>query len=296
MNIDEKSGTDELVTALYEGKHFLEKYGFNISISIGEEKEGMMYIHQSYKEAVYALKYTYLLGTEDIIFYEDVGNREFQHLTSSENRLLNKVLDFIKGKEEMTATQFVADVMEEYGVDENVSIDTIEFFQYEIIGVINRAFAMQSEVAEERSLRIKELMSKESLKEFEDELISILNMLYHEEHSVVGADEMCKQAVHYIEEHYMDTELSVSMLGEILETNSAYLSKVFKKKYDVTILNYIAQIRIRMAKEAMADMDKNIKDIAEECGFLSSNVFIKTFKKLEGMTPGMYRDLMSNKK
>lgn len=292
VNLKDEERLDELITELYEGIEFLQKYEFSISLAIGEVKKGMMFIHQSYKEALYALKYTYLLGKNTIIAYRDICGREFVHLTSSENMLLKRVIDFVKGKEKKTAEQMVSDLLNDYGIDENVSIETIECFQYEIIGVINRVFMLQGKMEEERNRRMKELMEQSSWSQFVDKLVLLLMLLQQEEESSQGTDEMCRQALAYIEEHYRDSDLSVAMLGESLNVSSVYLSKAFKKKYEVTILNYIAQVRIRNAKEALTDFDRNIKDIAEECGFLSSNVFIKTFKKYEGLTPGMYRDLL----
>ena len=35
-----------------------------------------------------------------------------------------------------------------------------------------------------------------------------------------------------------------------------------------------------------------MEDIASASGFLSSGTFIKTFKKVEGITPGAYRKLV----
>lgn len=292
INLKKEIPTDTLLDVLYEGQHFLEQYGFYTSIGIGEVKAGMMLIHQSYQEAMQALKYTYLLGENTIIEYREICNREFQHLTSNDNMLLKRVLDYVKGKDCRTAREMISEILEDYGINENVSIETVECFLYEIVGVINRIFMLQTGMEEQRRCLIEELMAQPTLETFEEKLISVLLFLQQEEASSTGVEEICQQALHYIEEHYMDVELSVSMLGERLQISSVYLSKEFKKKYEITLLNYIAQVRIQNAKEALADQTQNIKDIAEKCGFLSSNVFIKTFKKYEGVTPGMYRELL----
>ena len=39
-----------------------------------------------------------------------------------------------------------------------------------------------------------------------------------------------------------------------------------------------------------------MEKIAEDCGFNSSTVFIRNFKKLCGTTPGSYRKLMQDAK
>lgn len=37
----------------------------------------------------------------------------------------------------------------------------------------------------------------------------------------------------------------------------------------------------------------SIKEIAESNGFLNSNSFIRNFKRNEGLTPGAYRDMLT---
>ena len=55
------------------------------------------------------------------------------------------------------------------------------------------------------------------------------------------------------------------------------------------LVNYIAYVRVDRAKQLLSDTDLPIREIAAQVGFLSSGVFIKTFKKELGITPGQYR-------
>ena len=81
------------------------------------------------------------------------------------------------------------------------------------------------------------------------------------------------------------------MIGEELGVSSVEMSKVFRERYNSSIPDYISTVRIRNSKEDLRETNKSIKDVAAENGFLSSTVFIATFKKIEGITPGKYRDL-----
>ena len=76
-----------------------------------------------------------------------------------------------------------------------------------------------------------------------------------------------------------------------MKVSASYLSKLFKEKYDISIPDFISQTRVKSAKDDLKNTNKNIKQVAEENGFLSSTVFINTFKKWEGVTPGIYRNL-----
>ena len=52
---------------------------------------------------------------------------------------------------------------------------------------------------------------------------------------------------------------------------------------------YITLKRIEKAKHLLETTEKNIYTIAEESGFKDTNYFIRTFKKLEGITPNKYK-------
>jgi len=93
----------------------------------------------------------------------------------------------------------------------------------------------------------------------------------------------------YVEEHYTDSGLSVAAIGEAFGMQPAYLSKIFRNEYDMLLVNYISFYRIECAKDLLGGSNLTVYEIAEATGFLSGSVFIKTFKKLVGITPGKYR-------
>ena len=53
--------------------------------------------------------------------------------------------------------------------------------------------------------------------------------------------------------------------------------------------NYLSIYRIEKSKEIMqGNSGLRIKDLAELVGYNSSNTFIRTFRKYEGVSPGKY--------
>lgn len=96
----------------------------------------------------------------------------------------------------------------------------------------------------------------------------------------------------YIESHYFDHNLSVASIASEFDLNPVYLSRFYKEHTGDGILNTINKIRLEKAKVFLKDFDLKIKDISEMVGFLNSTIFIRTFKKYEGITPGKYRELL----
>lgn len=92
----------------------------------------------------------------------------------------------------------------------------------------------------------------------------------------------------YINENYRG-EISLTGAAQVLNMNSNYVSQLFKKETGITFVHYITQKRLEDAKELLATTKKPLTDIALEVGFNDTFHFIKTFKKVTGMTPGQYR-------
>lgn len=293
INLKDNNRIESLIESLKEGQEFLKKnYQMITTIGFGGVSEGMFHIYQSYAEATMALEYKYLMGEGSFIVYADVANREFSYITSVESKLSRMVIDYMReGGNLRTPEQFVAEVMESYGINEAISMETIECFRYEIISVINKAVTVCGGTFDNKKNLIMELMEQPTLECFKDNFVRVITLLRQKEQENTIQRDICYKAMQYISENYRDATLSVGLLGKELNISASYLSKLFTEKYGVSIPDSLSQIRIQNSKKALKDTSKSIKDIALENGFLSSNVYIKVFKRLEGVTPGVYRDL-----
>lgn len=95
--------------------------------------------------------------------------------------------------------------------------------------------------------------------------------------------------IQYVDENYRD-DISLSTVAEALYMSPNYVSKLFKKGIGVTFVHYVTQKRIEDAKELLVSTSRPLTDIAVDVGFNDYFHFIKTFKKLTGLTPGQYRN------
>lgn len=86
------------------------------------------------------------------------------------------------------------------------------------------------------------------------------------------------------------SDLSLKNIAAILNVNGSYLSAAFKKECGETLTDYVRRKRMENAVYLLAHTDKQIQTIAEECGIMDPNYFIKLFKKQYDMTPTQYRN------
>jgi len=102
------------------------------------------------------------------------------------------------------------------------------------------------------------------------------------------SDVMAQRIRDFIAEHYHE-ELSMGDLAQELNLSLSYMSVVFKRCMGRNFSDYLNRYRVAAAKELLIHSDKTVAQIATETGFISANTFIRTFKKVEGITPGQFR-------
>lgn len=94
----------------------------------------------------------------------------------------------------------------------------------------------------------------------------------------------------YIDEHYNE-KITLDFLSEKFYINKYYLTRLFKKQYGTSIVNYILQVRITHSKQMLRFTDMSMEQISEECGFSDTNYFSRVFRKIEGISPSVFRKM-----
>ena len=81
-------------------------------------------------------------------------------------------------------------------------------------------------------------------------------------------------------------------LSDIVRAGMVYESrclKLFRLFTGQTPTRYLQQLRIVKSMRLLTGTEKNITDIALECGFSGVSYFIENFRRLNGITPLQYR-------
>ena len=123
--------------------------------------------------------------------------------------------------------------------------------------------------------------------------IDVLKQKEYESHQIVN--NKVDKIIKYICKHYAE-DLTLTSIAEAFYISPFYLSKIFKRSTNLSIVEYINSLRIRHAKELLETSSTKIADIAEIVGFSSSSHFSRTFKLLTGLSPQQYKKFYANKK
>ena len=94
---------------------------------------------------------------------------------------------------------------------------------------------------------------------------------------------------HYMDEHFNQTELSVSILAEKSGVSEVYFRKLFKAQYGISPSKYLISLRLKNSKKLMNYPFLSLEECAMQSGFSSLQYFCRLFKKENGISPGSYR-------
>ncbi|MBQ7373176.1 MAG: helix-turn-helix transcriptional regulator [Clostridia bacterium] len=100
-----------------------------------------------------------------------------------------------------------------------------------------------------------------------------------------------KRILAFIRENF-DKELTLDDMANASGFSTKYFCSFFKNMTGKTPISYLNDYRIERASRKLLASDLPITQIAFSCGFNDLSYFIKTFKKLKGCSPKIYRKIL----
>lgn len=91
----------------------------------------------------------------------------------------------------------------------------------------------------------------------------------------------------FIDEHYQE-KIALEEVSEICNLTKPAFCRYFKKATGNTFVSFLNQYRISQAKRLLL-MGKNVSETAFECGFESLSYFNRSFKKITGENPSVFK-------
>ena len=97
-----------------------------------------------------------------------------------------------------------------------------------------------------------------------------------------------KKVLSYIRQSY-DAQISLEQMSAVVGMSPKYFCYFFKEMTKKSPVSYLNAYRIERAARKLMSTDISVTDIAYSCGFNDLSYFIKTFKKIKGVTPNSFR-------
>lgn len=106
--------------------------------------------------------------------------------------------------------------------------------------------------------------------------------------ATVWCDRRVLKAKTYIEENFYK-EFKIDDVAALVGLASSTLSRLFHKCLATTYTNYLITFRVNKSIELLLQTDCLVTEIADQCGFTSLRDFSRSFKKIKGTSPVIFR-------
>ncbi|NHN34264.1 helix-turn-helix transcriptional regulator [Paenibacillus agricola] len=274
-----------------------------LKVSIGISRSFYRYTDamNGYAEALEALKRRISLGNDIILHYNDVesGHGHRDHPMASIHHLEDYVVNALKAGDaeavEAHYDHYVASIK-----DKGIAFND---FQMIMIQLINRIYHMVQQQGEALDTltgsnsvvrTFTKLNTVEDISAWFKTELFIPTLVFLKERVDSQYINIAHQMIQMVQDRY-EQDISLESCAAQLKFHPVYLSRVFKKEVGVTFIEYLIDYRMNMAKMWLKDTNLKITEIAERLNYTNSTGFIRTFRKVTGMTPGQYREEQANK-
>lgn len=88
--------------------------------------------------------------------------------------------------------------------------------------------------------------------------------------------------------------LTVGDVAAYFSYNVDYMGKLFRKNMGIGLKEYLAEQRLKLARDLLLTTDLTVRQISEKLGFSGENLFIKFFLYHEKISPAAFRSRYYN--
>jgi len=263
------------------------------SIGIGTLAEKLEELPSSYSSSLAALDYRLMLGSNRILH---IGDIEFQPASQEHSiqEYEHHIIRMIKTGTKQEVEEGVAALIASLKASNMKISHCYLMVQRCIVSIITTLEELGCNVDDVFGAEVNPIIKVydyKTLDEIEEWLkqgcsIAIQKLLDSRSHYRL---QQMKKAESYIEQHYMNPDLSIKEVCREVHMSSSYFSSLFKQSTSRSFVEYLTQYRMSKARELLKFNDMKTFEIASLVGYVDPHYFSVIFKKYTGETPTEYR-------
>ncbi|KRE51572.1 helix-turn-helix domain-containing protein [Paenibacillus sp. Soil724D2] len=268
-------------------------YGLSLSCGISDKISQLDHLSAGYTQALNNSLYKIIFGYRSIITTDAIKENLTNSLVSIPDIIERKLSEALK-KGQMT----------EAGIELEKAFSLVTKFNYDDIhrAVNNLAWVIKNTALEIMDNRVSKFalnmdyihhipQEKETLEEMYLTLLSLCAKIIEGQRpgTTERNDLILETMKELIHQKYSDVNLGQQSIALTVKLSSAYIGKLFKESFKMTITEYINEVRLRHAQILLESGNHTVLEIMEKCGYSNPSYFFRLFKAKFGSTPKEYR-------
>ncbi|MCK5129441.1 MAG: AraC family transcriptional regulator [Clostridiales bacterium] len=268
----------------------------DVDISIGQWHESALECNTSYKQAAAAYQYRFFMPRQNMFDYTDFVYNEKADLSPLEKIYVKYSQSLISDNND--AAQVHIHSFIEYLTTADYQLNQ----RYECLQSMTMLLSNYSKeyYVGESDIDLTFHYMQERFSDIYDYETWLTQATYHvlelkKNQNDRKVDDIIYNIKRYIGEN-LANDLSLTRLSDYTTLSKSYLSHIFKNDTGITVLDYITQQRMVLAKNMIETSGLNIEQVALACGYYTPHYFSKKFKQYYGLAPRSYRAAYVEKK
>jgi len=269
------------------------------TLGISTVKQGIESIFQAFRESELSVDYRFIQGKNSAIYYDyatKAAGSPIPQINDDFRQIILSIKTAAVAEIGKQITQFFHHLMES-----GISVYRAELeIQKYFITIVNALEELDISCKDlginSRTDPILKLNGMKTLAESEDWIrdfcLSASEKLKQKRQDF--SEKTVYAAIDFIHDHYSRQDLSTDILSNILAISPGYLSRIFKKHTNMTVLEYLMDLRVDKAKELANSTDLKNYEIAENVGYTDPGYFSTIFRKITGITLSEYRQSLGD--
>lgn len=269
----------------------------SVTIGISDLTYNIEDICKKYEEAYDYTNYRLVCG-KNLIFNSNIVDKNNAH-PENITSLIDSALNSVK---QNTPDMFSKNLMTLFSSIKNCRYSTIVKILFQLAdSILHIPFHLHPKNGGGPEYNIEELYEKIRELEDKDDYTEWFMGLYHKTVETIQCmknikyRDLIEEVISYINENYDDKNLSANLMADKLSISPQYFSTIFNEYVGNSFPDYVNCVRLEKAKELMAKNSKlTVNDICEKVGFNNRTYFTTVFTKKYGISPGKYKNYLSN--
>lgn len=298
VNTGQQDSLKELQRIADSAKAFIREHiHAELTVSISGIQHELVGIAQAYQEAMEAMEYRIVMGSGEILSYEELKEQEHGQARRTYDYPLHveqQFIYFIKTGNVDKAQALLEQIFEKYVSGISMSVRMAQCLMFDLVSTmlktIDEVNASSRKEFFDQANSIDRLMSCETIKEMKLHINDVLLQVceYINEEKKHHHKDFVEQIQAYVREHFNEESLNISMIGGAFDLTPSYVSRLFKEYTGEALLDFINKTRLEEAKKLLLEQKYTVNEVAGKVGYNDVNTFLRIFKKFEGITPGKF--------